>query len=732
MMQRKSLRVWPLTLCLLGLAGCGGFSYSAGVSSAGFLLTSSASDVSTNSQVSLSAFYADGESAPVRWSIETGDNAEALGEGRIDAKGRYTPPNALSQNLVTVQIRATLASDASRSTAIALRVHPGFVQPLLPEIATLSLRSSLRTSAEITEVGAGSVNWSLSSNAAGTGSSHGLGLLGASSCQHFDQQYTTCTVTYTAPVRLPSSKAVYLIAAVNGTQTIAASKILLNDRGLNSTPAANQAVQGQEALLGSSGGNDNDYDTYTTPSGKSYIADCCGGTLGALVEDATGQKFILSNNHVFAESDQAKPGDTIDQPGLMDGSCIPLSETSTRLHAVGRLRAFVPIGAHSTNVDAAVASVAPNAINESGAILELGSLREGVLTAAPPVAGTGEALQPDNLDMEVAKSGRTTGLTCSYISAVDLTVKVNYYKDCAETQPYDTKIFHGQIAIEGANFTDSGDSGALVLDAGNAKAVGMYFAGGTNGDGETLSLVNPIHDVLSELGRALGSPLQLVGTKTPHPIACIDYDRSTTRAVRVIPEIWRQRVQAALASTEYRQFLHRAPTGAILGAAAGASLDEHGRPALILYVDRNHADVSIPATLDGVRTQVIPTTAAAIAQGDAPRQPSEPEGLHLSAASLAHAAQIAQLHARELMRDPAILGIGVAQSLDRPTEPALLVLVDVGRIPHGMPTTIDGLRVRYIHLQRFHVTRERSEVRPAPSSCALEGTRAGFLQPRQQ
>jgi hypothetical protein len=730
MMPRKLQHLWPLTISALALAGCGGLGYSPGISQAGFYITSTASDMSTSQQVSLGALLLNGEPAPVRWSVENGDNAETLGEGRISAKGIYTPPNALSRNLVTVKVKAALRADPSRSVSIALHIHPGFVQPLLPEVAALSLRSSLRASAQITEVGAGSVNWSLSSDAAGTGSSSGLGSLTASGCEHFDQQYTTCTVTYTAPAKIPSTAAVYLIAAVNGTQTIASSKILINGHGLNSTPAAHQAVQGKFALLGSSGGNDNDYDTYTTPAGKSYIADCCGGTLGALVENAAGQKFILSNNHVLAESDQAKIGDVIDQPGLMDGACIPLADASTRLHAVGRLRAYLPLSARSTNVDAALATVNPEAINSSGAILELGPLRDGVLIPAPPMAGDGETLQPDNLDMPVVKSGRTTGLTCSHISAVDLAVKVNYYKDCAETQPYESKIFHGQIAIEGDHFTDSGDSGALVLDATNAEAIGMYFAGGTNGDGDTLSLVNPIHDVLSELGRKVGSPLHLVGTRKPHPIACIAYGQKRSRPVPVIPEIWRQRVRAVLSSAEYQQFLHHLPAGAILGTAAGASLDERGKPTLILYVNANHRDMPVPLTIGGVRTQVIITTPAAMAQGKAPKQPTPLEGLQLSASSLANAEQIAQLHTRELMRDPAILGVGVTQSLDRPSEAALLVLIQVGRIPRHQPAEWNGLRVRYLNLQRFHVTRERSQQRPMRSGCSLTSIQRQDWKPR--
>jgi hypothetical protein len=732
MTQRIASRVLLSALSLLTLVGCGGVTYKSRNPSATFLVSASTSDVNTNGQASLYSLFPSGAAAPVQWSVESGDNAESLGQGRIDATGVYTPPNALSQNVVTVRIHAQLVNQPADQTTLTLRVHPGFVQPLLPEVATLARGKSLHARAQISEVGAGSVNWSLSSNAAGTGSSSGLGTLDSPACLHFHQQYTTCSVTYTAPEQLPPHRAVYLIAAANGTQTIASSKILLDNRGLTSTPEPNQAIQAGAALLGSSGGNNNDYDTYTTPGGQSYIADCCGGTLGALVQDAAGNQYILSNNHVLAESDQARTGDTIIQPGLMDGACRPLSDPDSTVHPIGALKVYVPIASHQTNVDAALASVNPGTVNTKGDILELGPLQNGTLTAAPPVAGKGEQLQPGDLDFPVVKSGRTTGLTCSRIGAIDLAVKVNYYKDCAESQPYSTKIFHHQIAVEGAHFTDSGDSGALVLDARNARAIGLYFAGGTNGDGESLSLVNPIRGVLQELGNALGSPLQLVGAKSPHPIACLNYDLPSSQPNRTIPEIWRQRVALALKSQDYHRFLATLPHGVLLGTAAGASLDDPGHAALILYITPSSIGLPVPATIDGLRTQIIPTTAPAIAAGTAPSQPATPLGINLPAETIQHAERVADQSSAQIMQDPAILGVGVAASLDRPTQPALLVLIELGQVPRNMPPTIRGLRVRYMSLQRFHVTRARSALRPQPSSCALRRQMQTAWKPRGQ
>ena len=93
--------------------------------------------------------------------------------------------------------------------------------------------------------------------------------------------------------------------------------------------------------------------------------------------------------------------------------------------------------------------------------------------------------------MRVAKSGRTTGLTCGSISAVSLDVSVDYYRDCAETKPYLTKLFTNQVAMSGDRFSDAGDSGALVVDANNAEPVGLFFAGGTDAAGVGQGVANP-------------------------------------------------------------------------------------------------------------------------------------------------------------------------------------------------------------------------------------------------
>ena len=261
--------------------------------------------------------------------------------------------------------------------------------------------------------------------------------------------------------------------------------------------------------MGSSGGNANDYDSSQDANGNKYVNDCCGGTLGALVQDRENNLYILSNNHVLAESDQARPGDPVIEPALIDLNCNPQAGKT-----IGALRYAVPLNSAETNVDAALAEATP-AVDPSGAILQLGPPSDGRLSAAAPAAGTGEALTAGLLNhLQVVKSGRTTGLTCSTVDTVDLTVQVDYYYDCAETQPFYTKTYTNQIGIPGVGFADSGDSGALVMDASNAEPIGLFFSSGSAEGAGGFSVANPIQDVLSELGQSSvsgGQQFEIVG-----------------------------------------------------------------------------------------------------------------------------------------------------------------------------------------------------------------------------
>ena len=58
-----------------------------------------------------------------------------------------------------------------------------------------------------------------------------------------------------------------------------------------------------------------------------------------------------------------------------------------------------------------------------------------------------------------------------------------------------------------------------------------------------------------------------------------------------------------------------------------------------------------------------------------------------------------------MQQNPAFFGVGVGQSLDNPKEAALVIYVDRRQVPATLPPTINGLRTRYIIMDRLHVTR---------------------------
>jgi len=229
--------------------------------------------------------------------------------------------------------------------------------------------------------------------------------------------------------------------------------------------------------------------------------DITAGTLGCLVEKG-GQKYILSNNHVLANSNQAQIGDPILQPGPYDGGKFPDDH-------IADLEDFVPINITGIPSECPVATTTVNFLN--GVAKLLGSnvqLRaidvqqlENLVDAAiarplNPEDVTDQILQigtiqgsiSGELGMAVKKSGRTTQLTTGEIEQVDVSANVQYGE--------------GQIAM----FTDQlmagamsqgGDSGSAVLDEAN-RLVGLLFAGS-----DTTTVINRIENVFSELGVGL-------------------------------------------------------------------------------------------------------------------------------------------------------------------------------------------------------------------------------------
>ncbi len=721
-----------LAPALLLVAGCTNGRVTAGSANASFSIAPGIGAIDTNctgcnattaqgaSVEQFTAALAGGGAAAVTWSLSGGDANS--GPGTMTAAGQYTPPSYLTADRVQVVVTATL----NRTTATAvLTVTPGFLQPLTPENAALGPNGQTTVTGFLAEAGGETaISFALSGTA--SGSAGGQGSLGATNCQRGAQAFTFCTVPYTAPSSIAATGVTYVVATVGTSASKANAQLLLNTAGVASTPATHQAGLPAPVQMGASGGNNVDYDTQ-----GNQVADCCGGTLGALVEDSSGRQYLLSNNHVLARSDQAGVGDTIVQPGLIDNNCVPWGD-GPGTASIGTLAGWLPLSSAATNADAAIAQVAAGAVDATGSILELGARQaDGTLAAAPPgISSTGGKGETAALGLTVAKSGRTTGLTCASISALSLDLNVDYFTDCAETRPYLTKTYTNQLAITGNQFSDAGDSGSLVVDTANAEPVGLFFAGGTDSAGVSQGVANPAPDVLHELGAQAGgaASYSFVGA-ADHGVSCLNYGDSTGSAAqtRTLSDAETVRSQAALAQAR----MLVSPAAGILGVATGKSTDHAGEGAVILYVDESMA-VTPSATVDGVRTLVVPTNAHAVALGSAPQTPLEAAPAPLPAAVVNAAIVQKQLLARNLMlENPAFFGVGVGQSLDNPKEAALVVYVDRRKLPSQLPATVGGLRIRYVVMDRLHVTRSYATGIEARSHCMARPAagRAGAFDP---
>ncbi len=280
------------------------------------------------------------------------------------------------------------------------------------------------------------------------------------------------------------------------------------------------------------------------------------GTLGVMVRDrTTGDLLLLSNNHVFANNNEAQVGDAVLQPAALDGGQLPAD-------MVARVERFVPLRFIEDAVEEPPPATptqpppqpkpierppttppSPNelsgcspigmAVTALNALASATGSAQRVTTAsaasaqsAAPVSAAvtplvvAQAVTPDNaldaalarplnqqmfnnsilnvgavtgtkpaaLGMRIRKMGRTTGLTTGTVTLLNATISIGYSTSRGER----TARFTGQVLT--TSMSQGGDSGSLIVDEFENRAIGLLFAG----SGQA-SVFTPIDIVLAAL-----------------------------------------------------------------------------------------------------------------------------------------------------------------------------------------------------------------------------------------
>lgn len=204
------------------------------------------------------------------------------------------------------------------------------------------------------------------------------------------------------------------------------------------------------------------------------------GTMGALATGRSAPRnrrvLMLSNNHVLANSNGGRYGDSIIQPGRADGGKNPRDR-------VAILERYVPINfsGGANYVDCATGWCWHDRVRKEFIYRSGGGFRTFRVSASPRAAFRG---------MIVGKTGRTTQLKAGRVVDTSATIRVNFGGGRVA-------LFRDQLSIRGlnGNFSAGGDSGSLIWTWDKSRRpVGLLFAGGGG-----ITFGNKIGRVLSAL-----------------------------------------------------------------------------------------------------------------------------------------------------------------------------------------------------------------------------------------
>ena len=170
-----------------------------------------------------------------------------------------------------------------------------------------------------------------------------------------------------------------------------------------------------------------------------------------------GVDYLVSNNHVISNSNNANRGDPILQPGRHDRGRVP-ADTIATLHSWKEIR---PKPARDNLIDAAIATADPALVDN----LIMGT------TPWEREVRREHFLAEGEIGMTVSKSGRTTAMTTNVIRYVDWSGWVHFRRPWLRTA-----FFIDQLVVQNP-FARPGDSGSMVFTP-EGRFIGLLWAGG--------------------------------------------------------------------------------------------------------------------------------------------------------------------------------------------------------------------------------------------------------------
>ncbi len=212
------------------------------------------------------------------------------------------------------------------------------------------------------------------------------------------------------------------------------------------------------------------------------------GSIGLRGLDGSGNVYILSNNHVLANSNNASIGDAILQPGPFDGGTVANDQ-------VAALAAFRPIDFSTSGTNVMDAALALTNTNNTGFATPFDD-GYGPLSATIFGDANNDGLFDDKtalLGLNVQKYGRTTKRTQGTITGINASVQICY--EVLIIFCVKSANFVDQLVIEPGTFSGGGDSGSGIVTLNGANPVGLLFAGSS-----TQTIANRIDLILNHFG----------------------------------------------------------------------------------------------------------------------------------------------------------------------------------------------------------------------------------------